>query len=179
MKALLVLVGLAGFGAVAGAIYIGGRMAEPTVVPDPYEAGLRHDQDRHAHDRAAVGPRAPPACDPSTAACARRVGGATVTLEVAPRPVRPMADLVFTVSVTPPAAAGPGAGRLELDMPGMVMGPNRVVLREAGQGRWTGTGVLVRCPSGRRTWRATVGLPPATPGGAAVSSAFVFEVAER
>jgi hypothetical protein len=178
VKLLLVLVMVVGLGAVAGAVYVGSRISEPTVVPDPYEAGLRHDQDRHAHDRAAVGPRTPPACDPSQAPCSRVAGGATVTLEVAPRPVRPMTDLLFTVSITPPGAAGPGAGRIALDMPGMVMGENGVVLREAGEGRWTGTGVLVRCPSGRRTWRASLELPSRAPGESRITSSFVFEVSD-
>jgi hypothetical protein len=178
VKPLIAAVALVGLGAVAGAVYVGSLISEPTVVADPYEAGLRHDQSRHAHDRAAVGPRAPPACDPSQAPCARVVGGATVTLELGPRPVRPMTDLLFTVSIAPPGAAGTGAGHLVLDMPGMAMGENRVVLREAGAGRWTGAGVLVRCPSGKRTWRATLELPPARPGAPVVSSSFVFEVSD-
>jgi hypothetical protein len=41
-------------------------------------------------------------------------------------------------------------------MPGMKMGPNRVVLKEVGEGIYEGAGVIVRCSSGRRTWRATI-----------------------
>jgi hypothetical protein len=47
----------------------------------------------------------------------------------------------------------------------MEMGENRAVLSAAGPGRWEGTAVLVRCPSGRRGWVADVavarGAPPA------------------
>jgi hypothetical protein len=176
MRIAIAVVAAAALGAVVAAIVVGVRIAEPTVVADPYEAGLRYDDGRHAHDVAAVGARAPPRCDPSRAPCVRPLPGATVTLEVAPRPVRAMADLLFTVTVVPPAAAGAGAGRIALSMPGMYMGENRVALAPAGSGRWQGRGVLVRCPSGRRTWIADVELP--APGaGVPPTASFTFEVA--
>lgn len=182
MKALLVVgaVGaLAAMGAVAGAIYLGHRLAEPTVVPDPYEAGLHYDEARHAHDAAAVGPRAPPRCDLSGGPCARRVGAATVTLEAAPRPLRAMADLEFTVTVAPPGSAGTGPGRIALTMPGMHMGDNRVALAPAGEGRWRGRGVVVRCPSGGRSWAAEVELPAGGAGPPPLRTTFTFEVVDR
>jgi len=46
-------------------------------------------------------------------------------------------------------------------MAGMEMGRNRVDLSRGEDGRYRGTGVLVRCPSGRRDWEATVTLPGA------------------
>jgi hypothetical protein len=42
----------------------------------------------------------------------------------------------------------------------MYMGENVVRLAPAGEGRWRGRGVIVKCPSGRRAWRATVRVPP-------------------
>ncbi|WP_176064291.1 FixH family protein [Anaeromyxobacter diazotrophicus] len=179
MRALLAVGALAALlavGAVVAAIVLGHRTAEPTVVADPYEAGLHYDEAHHQHDAAAVGPRAAPRCDPARAPCAQRVAGATVALAVAPAPVL-MKDLAFTVEVTPPAAAGAGAGRLALSMPGMYMGEHPVALAADGPGRWRGTGVLVRCPSGRRGWAADVEVPSA--GGAPLRATFTFEAAER
>jgi hypothetical protein len=39
------------------------------------------------------------------------------------------------------------------------MGRNRVTLKPAGESGFEGKGVIVRCPSGRRTWKATVTAP--------------------
>jgi hypothetical protein len=44
-------------------------------------------------------------------------------------------------------------------MPGMKMGPNRVLLKLTDQGFYEGKGVIVRCPSGRRTWFANINIP--------------------
>ena len=41
----------------------------------------------------------------------------------------------------------------------MNMGPNRVILKSAGPGTYEGRGIIVRCPSGRKIWRATVKIP--------------------
>jgi hypothetical protein len=46
-------------------------------------------------------------------------------------------------------------------MPGMNMGLNRVELRAVKDSVYEGQGIIVRCPSGRRTWEATVTLPEA------------------
>lgn len=84
-------------------------------------------------------------------------GGRAVILDISPKPVSAMKELVFTVEF--PGYDGPGVPFLDLDMPGMRMPPNRVILsREAG-GRFRGKGVIVRCRSGKRTWTATVTLP--------------------
>jgi hypothetical protein len=96
--------------------------------------------------------------------CTKKLAGGIIT----PKPVRAMHDLTFTVALsglTPTADPF-----IDLGMPGMVMGPNRVPLRRAGGGTYQGTGVIVRCPSGRRTWKATVTIP----GKGAVE--FVFDV---
>jgi hypothetical protein len=41
-------------------------------------------------------------------------------------------------------------------MAGMDMGDNTVRLSPAGEGRYRGKAVLVRCPGGRKDWVATV-----------------------
>jgi hypothetical protein len=50
---------------------------------------------------------------------------------------------------------------IDLGMPGMDMGSNRVELRAVKDSVYEGQGIIVRCPSGRRTWKATVTLPEA------------------
>lgn len=100
--------------------------------------------------------------------CTRRLLGGRVSLDITPKPVKAMHDLTFTVTLsglTPTADPF-----IDLGMPGMVMGPNRVPLRPAGDGTYQGTGVIVRCPSGRRAWKATVTVP----GKGAVE--FIFDV---
>jgi len=100
--------------------------------------------------------------------CTRMINGTQVTLEIQPRPVKAMEDLTFTVTFSgmEPAAAP----YVDLGMPGMNMGPNRVQLRHTGPGRYEGPGIIVRCPTGSRTWDARVTVPGAG------EAAFVFDV---
>jgi hypothetical protein len=81
----------------------------------------------------------------------------TVTLDVLPKPVKAMTDLKFQVRVSGEKKGA--APFIDLGMPGMDMGPNRIELRPARDNVYEGQGVIVRCPSGRRTWKATVTLP--------------------
>lgn len=46
MKIVIAIVVAAGLGAVVGAIWVGNRSFERTVVADPYESGIHHDADR-------------------------------------------------------------------------------------------------------------------------------------
>lgn len=48
---------------------------------------------------------------------------------------------------------------VDLAMPGMYMGENRVLLKRSADGGFTGIGVIPRCPSGKRLWRATIEIP--------------------
>lgn len=98
-----------------------------------------------------------------------RAGRYTITLEITPRPIRPMRELVFTVDI--PGYEGP-APRIELSMPGMTMPPNTVTLSRGADGTYRGTGAIVRCRSGRKSWTAEVVLP----GGP--KAAFPFEHAD-
>lgn len=97
-------------------------------------------------------------------------GGQDVILGISPRPVRAMRELTFAVEL--PGAGGGAAPRLDLDMPGMRMPPNRVDLRREADGIFRGKGAIVRCGSGRRTWSATVTLPDRT------RAVFTFDVAD-
>jgi hypothetical protein len=98
-------------------------------------------------------------CDLHQGPCTQNLAGSSVTLTVAPRPVKAMQDLSFRVTLNgklPPNTKPP---YIDLGMPGMNMGPNRVQLKSAGNATYEGRGVIVRCPSGRRTWQATVTIP--------------------
>jgi hypothetical protein len=102
--------------------------------------------------------------------CSQTLGGVEVTLEVTPKPIKAMQDLSFKVTLTGKLSPAPRAPYIDLGMPGMKMGPNRVQLKSAGNDTYEGQGVIVRCPSGRRIWRATVIIP-------AVGQAdFIFDV---
>ena len=97
-------------------------------------------------------------------------GEQAVILDISPRPVRAMRELTFAVEI--PGAGGGAAPRLDLEMPGMRMPPNRVVLRRGADGLYRGKGAIVRCGSGKRTWSATVTLPDGT------RAVFTFDVAD-
>jgi hypothetical protein len=120
-----------------------------------------------AHARA-QGAQAGIDCAIQSGPCTKGFAGGTLALEITPRPVRAMHDLTFTVTFSGLKLAHDPF--IDLGMPGMIMGPNRVLLKRAGENTYRGTGVIVRCPSGRRTWKATVIVPDKG------SAEFVFDV---
>ena len=96
-----------------------------------------------------------PVCEIDKGPCSKKYGEQEVILDINPRPVRAMKELVFTVSLK--------QGNYEnllmaLDMPGMHMGRNEVALKKAAAG-YTGKGVIPRCASGITQWRATINIP--------------------
>jgi hypothetical protein len=98
-------------------------------------------------------------CDAHKGTCSQSSGDLTVSLDITPRPVKAMQDLVFKVSIS--GASPAKMPHIDLGMPAMKMGPNQVELKPAGPGTYEGTGVIVRCPSGKRTWFANVIVPGA------------------
>jgi hypothetical protein len=96
-------------------------------------------------------------CQAHNGKCSQTIGNEIVTLEITPRPVTAMQDSTFTVKLAgkPPAQAP----YIDLGMPAMKMGPNRVQLKPIDNGAYQGKGVIVRCKSGRRTWFANVVIP--------------------
>ncbi len=98
-------------------------------------------------------------CDLHHGICTKSLSGYTLTLEVNPKPVKAMADLLFKVTLSGNLPADAHPPYIDLGMPGMNMGPNRVILKSAGPGAYEGRGIIVRCPSGRKIWRATVTVP--------------------
>ena len=109
-------------------------------------------------------------CDLHQGTCTQRLVGYTVTLAVTPRPVKAMQDLLFQVSLSGKLPPNTKLPYIDLGMPGMNMGPNRVQLKSTGNATYVGRGVIVRCPSGRRTWQATVTIPTAG------QTDFIFDV---
>jgi hypothetical protein len=107
-------------------------------------------------------------CDVHQSACTATIRGRRVTLDISPKPVKAMEDLTFTVTLegVPPT----DVPHIDLNMTAMDMGPNRVDLKPVEWGVWTGRGVIVRCPSGKREWVAAVEVP----GAGTVE--FVFDV---
>ena len=96
-------------------------------------------------------------CDAHKGICSQSIGNQTVSLAIEPRPVKAMQDLVFKVSISGKLPSK--SPYIDLGMPAMKMGPNRVALKSTGQGNYEGKGVIVRCKSGRRTWFANVVVP--------------------
>jgi hypothetical protein len=107
-------------------------------------------------------------CKIQTGSCEQTVQDRRVRLNILPKPVEAMQELTFRVSVS--GAPLPEAPFIDLGMPGMEMGPNEVSLEQVNATAFEGQGVIVRCPSGKRTWKATVVLPEAG------QAEFVFDV---
>jgi len=96
-------------------------------------------------------------CDIHHGTCTQKLQDTDITLDISPKPVKAMTDL--KLSVTLAGKQDISEPFIDLGMPGMKMGPNRVLLKSIGKGVYSGTGIIVRCPSGKRTWKATVTVP--------------------
>ena len=80
-----------------------------------------------------------------------------VSFEITPRPVRTMTELVFRVeALSEGMSLDDGEVAVDLAMPGMVMAENRIILSRLDSGSYEGQGVIVRCSSGGKDWKATV-----------------------
>jgi hypothetical protein len=116
-------------------------------------------------------------CDAGMRSCAGDAGGVRVVLDLSPHPPVPLKEIDAAVRLT--RGGEPVAGAevaVELSMPGMFMGDNRIPLRATGAGHYAGKGVLLRCASGRRDWVAEVVIRQA--GGAETRARFPFLAAE-
>jgi hypothetical protein len=96
-------------------------------------------------------------CNVHHGPCLQKLQGTEVLLDINPKPVKAMVDLMFTVTLN--GNQGSSEPFIDLDMPGMKMGPNRVFLKSQGKGIYSGIGTIVRCPSGERIWKATITVP--------------------
>lgn len=100
--------------------------------------------------------------------CARPLGDGRVRLDIGPRPVRAMVEHRFQVILEDLSPEGPP--HIDLNMPDMDMGYNRVFLKPGKDARYTGTGIFPVCPSGIPTWSAEVVVPGAG------TAEFIFDV---
>jgi len=81
-------------------------------------------------------------CNIHAGPCIARLKDMQISLEVEPKPVKAMEDLTFTVRFAgEKSVADP---YIDLGMPGMNMGRNRVVLKKIGESLYQGRGVIVR-----------------------------------
>ena len=110
-------------------------------------------------------------CDPHVGPCTKKAGGYTVMLDISPKPVQHMKALMFEVMLSDDSPAlSSDSLLLDLSMPGMKMGKNRVTLEKTADKRYSGTGIITKCSSGRTLWRATVFMDDNT------KPAFTFNV---
>jgi hypothetical protein len=91
--------------------------------------------------------------------CSYMVKGTEVILDITPKPVTTMTELEFTVHIRPDMTEPPRKLLLDLAMPRMEMGENKIVLQKKAPGVYSGKGIIVDCPSGRKDWKATVWVP--------------------
>ncbi|MFC1816915.1 hypothetical protein ACFL0M_13505 [Thermodesulfobacteriota bacterium] len=96
-------------------------------------------------------------CNIHEGVCTQNLPNLKVTLGISPKPVTAMQDLWFHLKLA--GEIPDKAPYIDLGMPGMKMGLNRVMLKIVGQNLYKGKGVIVRCPSGQKIWRATVTIP--------------------
>lgn len=102
--------------------------------------------------------------------CLKKAGDVEVSLDINPKPIRAMKELSFSIRFNPVQRPLPEKINIDLAMPGMFMGINTVSLGRQAQGLYSGTGIIPRCSSVKRLWKATVQLP----GGGKVD--FFFDV---
>ena len=108
-------------------------------------------------------------CQIQQGPCIQLVADCKVGLDILPKPVKAMQDLIFRVTVEGPLHMSQPP-YIDLNMPAMDMGPNRVLLKQMTDGVFEGRGVIVRCRSGDKTWQAKLTFPGAG------STTFVFDV---
>jgi len=99
-----------------------------------------------------------PDCEIDRGLCSKKTGRTEVNFAITPKPVRAMEELEFHLVVSPDPRLTTGL-TINLGMPGMHMGKNQILLGRNPDGTYTGKGVIPRCPSGRKLWKATVQLP--------------------
>lgn len=100
--------------------------------------------------------------------------GITVGFDIQPKPVLPMREHMFMVTLKEKGDPVEDASvSVDLTMPGMFMGINRPVLVHTVNGIYEGKGIIQACPHGGKTWRADVNI---TRQGGTASVSFTFEV---
>lgn len=113
-------------------------------------------------------------CDIQKGACIRETGdGTRISLEILPRPVTAMSELTFIITLSKNGKPVTDAAvQLDLTMPAMYMGKNRLSLKHVKNGIYEGHGMITRCMSGSKTWSAKVFAGSADKN---VAADFIFE----
>jgi len=107
-------------------------------------------------------------CDIQNQQCVQQILNGSIVFDIQPKPVKAMKDLTFEVKVKDINLTG--SPIIDLSMPGMKMGKNKVQMKMIAKGVYQGTGIIVRCPSGKTIWQATINL-------SGIGSAnFIFDV---
>lgn len=108
-------------------------------------------------------------------------GNITAVFDIRPKPVKMMSPLFFDLSLHKGDSPLTDVGViLYLTMPGMYMGEHRVVMSHKGGGRYEGSSVIPRCPSGKRIWKAAFIINEANNGSSdAMTADYTFEVKEQ
>ena len=107
-------------------------------------------------------------CDIQNQQCVQPILNGSIVFNIQPKPVKAMKDLIFEVKVKDINMTG--SPIIDLSMPGMKMGKNKVKMKMISKGVYQGTGIIVRCPSGKTIWQATINL-------SGIGSAnFIFDV---
>ncbi len=100
-------------------------------------------------------------------------GAYEVSFSIEPKPVTAMRELTFRVVLKEQGVRSRTSSvTIDLSMPGMYMGKNRVALTPH-DGVYEGTGIIIRCPSGKKTWQADVAIQASDKKS---NTGFIFEV---
>jgi hypothetical protein len=103
--------------------------------------------------------------------------GIIVTFGITPNPVEAMKTLLFRIDLK--AGSAPvtdGEVSLDLAMPGMAMPKNMIKLAHQGGGKYEGSGVIVKCPSGSGVWQTEVRIRRLSSQGQPQRVRFTFRV---
>jgi hypothetical protein len=121
-------------------------------------------------------------CDIDAGLCRKTVAAGIpveVSLDISPRPLAAMKRLLFRVrAIEKEVAIRDADVFIDLSMPGMSMMENRIPLRQQQDGSYAGEGVIVKCSSGRKVWKAdvTINRPGNPTRGGSVNTSFRFRV---
>lgn len=116
-------------------------------------------------------------CDIHAGHCSKIIAedNISVVFDCNPKPVKSMSEILFSVTLKEKDKPVQDASmEIYLTMPGMFMGDNRILLMHKEKGRYEGKGVIVRCPSGKRIWKADVIIR--RPLKKTMHAGYVFEV---
>ncbi|MBA4372829.1 MAG: hypothetical protein C0402_08180 [Thermodesulfovibrio sp.] len=120
-------------------------------------------------------------CNLDAGPCTKKIaanGAVTVTLDISPRPLSTMKRLLFRVKAEEKDSSLKDAEVfITLTMPGMSMMENRIQLRQQEDHSYQGDGVIVKCSSGKKIWKADVLISrPGNSSFSSINTSFLFRV---